>query len=250
MFRSGRHCGITFAYDPRFPVLVFLGLAMPQLFSRSSDTIFRTLLVSGAGALCLLGGGMLVLARSPYMTNQDTVVDQVVPFSHVHHVSDIGIDCRYCHQSVESSARAGVPSTQVCMNCHRQLWNQADMLQPVRISYREDKPLHWNRVHDLPDYVYFNHSVHIKKGVGCYECHGRVGEMPLMRRAAPLTMQWCLECHRDPVDHLRPAELVFAPKPLDELLVHKDRDALDELRQGIAQENRVHGKTDCYTCHR
>lgn len=227
-----------------------LDFEMPQLFSQSSDTVFRSLLVGGGVVVCLLLGSMFVLARSPYMTDQDVVVEQPVPFSHVHHVRDIGIDCRYCHQTVETSPRAGVPATQVCMNCHRQIWNQADMLEPVRASYRDDKPLHWNRVHDLPDYVYFNHSVHVKKGVGCYECHGRVGEMPLMRRAAPLTMQWCLACHRDPVPHLRPAELVFDPLPLEELLSDPSPDSLKEIRLRVARENEVHAKTDCYTCHR
>ncbi len=227
---------------------------MPQLFSRSNDTVFRSAIVGGGMLVCAGVGVMFALARSPYMTNQDMVVPQDVPFSHQHHVGDIGIDCRYCHQTVETSARAGVPSTQVCMNCHRRLWNQADMLEPVRVSFREDKPIKWNRVHDLPDYVYFNHSIHVNKGVACYECHGRVGEMPLMRRVSPLTMEWCLDCHRDPVEHLRPQEFVFVPKPMEEIVSRsgsrQDFRPPGDTKLLTNSANNVHPKTDCYTCHR
>jgi len=201
-----------------------------------------------------------------------------VPFSHQHHVSDVGIDCRYCHQSVEVSARAGLPTTEVCMNCHRQLWNQSDVLAPVRNSFRKDEPLRWNRVHDLPDYVYFNHSIHIHKGIGCYSCHGDVGEMALMRRAEPLTMQWCLNCHRDPQQHVRPRELVFDPEPLEQLLASRSLELAREegpqepadqtnnetkhapttrlvsdmvsLRHQLPEEYHLKSRTDCYTCHR
>jgi hypothetical protein len=254
--------------------------AVPQLFSRSADVILRTSLVGGV----LLGGiivwAMLAFARSPYMTNQDVTIEQPVPFSHQHHVADIGIDCRYCHQTVETSARAGVPSTQVCMNCHRQLWNQTEILAPVRNSFRNGKPLQWNRVHDLPDYVYFNHSIHIHKGIGCYSCHGDVSEMALTRRAQPLTMQWCLECHRDPQQHVRPREFVFETKPLERLLADRAAAAkllgkkpdgtekraeiattsskselksptnLTSLRQQLANDYHLKSRTDCFTCHR
>lgn len=256
------------------PPLVRLDI-VAQLFSRSADTIFRTLLV---GAVLLFGAvvaAMLAIARSPYMTNQDVTVEQPVPFSHQHHVADVGIDCRYCHQTVETSPRAGVPPTQVCMNCHRELWNQTEMLAPVRNSFRDEVPLQWNRVHDLPDYVYFNHSIHIHKGIGCYSCHGEVGEMALMRRAQPLTMQWCLDCHRDPEKHVRPREWVFDPKPLSKLLAHHKRDGLrflaesdkdptkpdasptsesapppETLRGELARRYKLKSRTDCFTCHR
>src|SRR5665213_1628982 len=154
---------------------------MSQLFSKTADTLLRGSLFGTVAIVGLTGSAMLAVVRSPYMTDQDVTVEQPVPFSHQHHVADIGIDCRYCHQTVETSARAGVPSTQICMNCHRDLWNQAPMLAPVRDSFRNDQPLKWNRVHDLPDYVYFNHSIHIHKGIGCFSCHGEVGEMALMR---------------------------------------------------------------------
>lgn len=177
------------------------------------------------------------------MTHQNVTVEQLVPFSHQHHVGDVGLDCRYCHQTVESSSRAGIPTTQVCMNCHRDLWNQASMLAPVRESLRTGEALQWNRVHDLPDYVYFNHSIHIHKGIGCYSCHGDVSQMPLMRRDQPLTMQWCLECHRNPKEHVRPRELVFDTKPTRELVDHVYQDHL-------ATEYQLQSKLNCTTCHR
>lgn len=226
---------------------------MAQLFSQSTDAVYRTVMVGGVLLVSVSVCAMLVIARSPYMTDQDVTLEQPVPFSHEHHVADIGIDCRYCHQSVETSARASVPSTQVCMNCHRDLWNQTDTLAPVRASLRDDKPLHWNRVHDLPDYVYFNHSIHIHKGIGCYECHGRVGEMALIRRDQPLTMQWCLDCHRDPQQHVRPRSLVFHPKPLEELVSFPDPangESLSDRRAKLADEYDLKSRTDCYTCHR
>ena len=190
---------------------------MSQLFPRSANTIIRGVII-----ISLLGGtvallGMLVLVRSPYWTRQYEVVDQSVPFSHQHHVADIGIDCRYCHAGVENSPMAGLPATQVCMNCHSILWNRSDMLKPVRTSWEANEPMHWNRVHDLPDYVYFNHSIHIHKGIGCTSCHGRVDKMPLVWRDQPLTMQWCLECHKNPEKNVRPRSLVYDLRLLEEL---------------------------------
>lgn len=220
---------------------------MSQLFSKSHDTIFRTALVGMVLLLSAFVGVVMLLARSPYITNQDVAVEQLVPFSHRHHVGDIGIDCRYCHQTVETSPRAGVPSTQVCMNCHRDLWNQAPMLAPVRESFRTGQPLLWNRVHDLADYVYFNHSIHIHKGIGCYSCHGDISEMPLTRRDQPLTMEWCLDCHRDPEKHVRPRQFVFVTKPMAEIA---QREGIDFDREQLANEYALQSKTNCTTCHR
>jgi hypothetical protein len=134
---------------------------------------------------------------------------QPVPFSHEHHVGGLGIDCRYCHTSVETSAFAGIPPAATCMNCHSQIWSTSSMLEPVRASYRTGKPIVWMRIHELPDYVNFNHSIHVSKGVGCVACHGRVDQMPLTWQAEPLTMQWCLDCHREPEKYVRPREKVF-----------------------------------------
>lgn len=251
---------------------------MTQLFSKSADTALRVLLIGGTIGTAMVCGAVFTMVRSADFTSQNVTIEQTVPFSHHHHVNDIGIDCRYCHQSVETSAVAGVPPTQVCMNCHRELWKQSDMLTPVRASWKDDQPLVWNRVHDLPDYVYFNHSIHLHKGIGCYECHGRIDEMPLTRQAAPLTMQWCLECHRDPEQHVRPRSLVFQPKPLEELTktdeflaalgerrdvsppvtlldeLHSGRkssdDTIAKLRRQLSADYHLDKRTDCTTCHR
>ncbi len=172
-------------------------------------------------------------------------VRQVIAFSHKHHVGDDGIDCRYCHTTVETSAFAGIPPTETCMTCHSQLFTDAPLLAPLVASFTSGKPLQWNRVHDLPDFVYFNHGIHVAKGVGCATCHGRVDRMPLMWRVAPLEMQWCLDCHRAPEKYLRPKSEVFnldwQPPP-------------DQLAQGrrLISEYGIHtiSLTDCSICHR
>jgi len=182
---------------------------MAQIFHPSFNTFSRA---SIFGALFAVAGLLWVLARverSDYMTQVRVVRDQPVPFSHQHHVSGVGLDCRYCHWPVEESSFAGIPPTQVCMNCHSQIWNEAPTLEPVRASFRTGDPIRWTRVHDLPDYAYFNHSIHVKKGIGCTSCHGRVDKMPLMWKEAPLTMEWCLDCHRNPALHIRPRDEVF-----------------------------------------
>ena len=161
---------------------------------------------------------------------------QPIPFSHKHHVGDDGIDCRYCHWSVEKSSFAGIPAAQVCLTCHSQLFSEATILEPLRESARTGKPIAWARVHDLPDFVYFDHSIHVAKGVGCVECHGRVDRMPRIERVNSLEMQWCLECHRDPEPHLRPRQFITAMGPAPRL---EDPHLLSPQRM-----------TDCSTCHR
>ena len=171
-------------------------------------------------------------------------VSQPVPFSHKHHAGDDGIDCRYCHASVETSRYAGLPSTQVCLTCHSQLFTGAPMLQPLHDSARTGIPIAWRRVYSLPDFVYFDHSVHVAKGVGCVECHGRVDQMPLTWRAQPLQMQWCLACHRNPAPHLRPREQVFDMSA---------RRASPAEAQRLAHSMQLESRrrmTDCSTCHR
>src|SRR5688572_27946132 len=182
---------------------------MSQLFHRNTNIYSR---LSVLAVLLFVGGLGAVLALlnwSGYNTNQNVRVDQPVPFSHAHHVGGLGIDCRYCHTSVEESYAAGIPPTKTCMSCHSQIWTNAEMLEPVRASYRDDKSLEWVRVHDLPEFVYFNHSIHVNKGIGCESCHGRVDEMPLMWKAETLNMEWCLECHREPERFLRPRTEIF-----------------------------------------
>jgi hypothetical protein len=219
---------------------------MSQIFHRHTNVYSRlsilALLVFGGA----LGAGLAALNWSGYNTNQDVRVDQPIQFSHAHHVGGMGIDCRYCHSSVEESAFANIPPTKTCMNCHSQIWATAPILEPVRASFRDDRPLQWTRVHDLPDFVYFNHSIHVKQGVGCATCHGRVDTMPLMYQASPLTMQWCLDCHWDPAKYVRPREQVFnmawqppADDPgMGERLVKE---------YNIASVGQL---TNCSTCHR
>src|SRR6267154_1685208 len=180
-----------------------------QIFPRSSNNIARASLVIVAVVVAGLGWGLWELERTPYVTNAGVRRPQPVPFSHEHHVSGLGIDCRYCHTSVEQSSFAGMPATEVCMSCHSQIWKDSPMLEPVRASFRSGEPLKWTRVNDLPDFVYFNHSIHIAKGIGCESCHGRVDQMPLMRRAHSLQMSWCLECHAHPEKFVRDREQIY-----------------------------------------
>ena len=216
---------------------------MAQIFHPSTNTISR---VSLFGAIFFLAGLAWVsgeLYRSSYVTREGTPVEQPVPFSHKHHVRDDGIDCRYCHTSVEDSSFAGIPPTKTCMNCHTLIWPDAAVLEPVRNSYRTGKPLQWSRVNYLPQFVYFDHNIHIHKGIGCTTCHGPVGDMPLMWQGASLQMRWCVDCHQQPEKFLRPREEVFSvkwqPPP-------------DQLKQGreLVAAYEVKSMTDCYTCHR
>jgi cytochrome c7-like protein len=215
---------------------------MPQIFHPSTNTIAR---VSLFGALFLVGGVLWVLVsvqRSSYVTRRGVPRTQPVPFSHQHHVGGVGLDCRFCHTSVETSAFAGIPPTQTCMICHSRLWSDSPTLAPVRESLRTGVSLQWNRVHNLADFVYFDHSVHVAKGVACLTCHGHVDQMPLIYKSVSLQMEWCLACHRQPEKYLTPREAVFrmddpAPEP--------------ESKSGaeLVKEYGVRTRTDCSTCH-
>src|SRR5687767_15334398 len=175
---------------------------MSQIFKRSANAVARMTLI-GAATLALVAGLVVVtLMRSSWATKQNEFVEQPIQFSHAHHVGGMGLDCRYCHTSVEKSSFAGIPPTKTCINCHSQIWSNAPILEPVRASFRDDKPLNWIRVNDLPDFVYFNHQIHVKQGVGCATCHGPVDKMGLMYQATTLQMEWCLDCHRAPEKYL------------------------------------------------
>jgi hypothetical protein len=217
-----------------------------QIFHRSANSLARISIVALIGLVALLGWLGLALFRSRYVTRQSEVLPQPVPFSHNHHVAGLGIDCRYCHTSVERSATAGIPPIATCINCHKQIWTNAELLEPVRAAYASKKPVQWAKVHDLPDYVYFNHSVHVAKGIGCVSCHGRVDQMPLMYQAQPLTMEWCLSCHRDPVKNLRPRSEVT------NMRWEPPGDAAEAgaLRAHLAKEYNVRSLMSCSTCHR
>ena len=219
---------------------------MSQIFPRSANAIARMSL-AGALVLVLLGGWLvLTLMRSSWLTRQNEVVEQPIQFSHAHHVGGEGIDCRYCHTSVETSNFAGIPPTKTCMNCHSVLWTNAPILEPVRASLRDDTPLTWIRVNDLPDFVYFSHKIHIRQGVGCTTCHGAIDKMPLVYQAQPLLMEWCLDCHRAPEKYLRPREQVFN--------VNYEPPA-DQMALGLRLKSEynvagVRHLTSCSVCHR
>jgi hypothetical protein len=182
---------------------------MAQIFDRSSNALARMSLVLTGLIVVALGVTLDQLQRSPWVTRQGQRADQPVPFSHKHHVMGLGIQCQYCHTSVERSSYAGIPPTKTCMNCHAQIWTNAELLAPVRNSWVTGESIRWIRVHDLPDYVYFNHEIHVNKGIGCSSCHGRVDQMPIMYQQNSLQMEWCLNCHRDPAKNLRPTNQVY-----------------------------------------
>jgi hypothetical protein len=182
---------------------------MAQIFDRSSNALARMSLVLTGLIVIALGVTLDSLQRSPWVTRQGQRPDQPVPFSHKHHVQGLGLQCQYCHVTVEKSSYAGIPPTKTCINCHSQIWTNAALLEPVRKSWATGESLVWTKVHDLPDYVYFNHSIHVNKGLGCASCHGRVDLMPLMYQQNTLQMEWCLNCHRDPAKNLRPVSQVY-----------------------------------------
>ena len=182
---------------------------MAQVFDRSSNALARASLVITGLIVIALGVGLNSLQRSPWVTRQGQRPDQPVPFSHKHHVEGLGLQCQYCHQQVEKAAYAGIPPTKTCINCHAQIWTNAALLEPVRHSWASGESINWIRVHDLPDYVYFNHEIHVNKGIGCASCHGRVDEMPLMYQQNSLQMEWCLNCHRNPAVNLRPTSEIY-----------------------------------------
>jgi hypothetical protein len=219
---------------------------MSQIFHRHTNIYTRLSILAVAAFAAMLGGAVGMFHVSGYYTGQNDFIDQPIQFSHAHHVGGMGIDCRYCHTSVEEAAFAGIPPTKTCMNCHSQIWATAPILEPVRASFRDNTPLQWTRVHDLPDFVYFDHSIHIAKGVGCATCHGPVDRMPLMYQYANLTMKWCLDCHRDPGPNLRPREEVFNmnwQRPADD----------PELGARLIQDYNIGSVaqlTSCSTCHR
>src|SRR5579862_8601740 len=214
-----------------------------QIFHRSTNTISRATIYGAVFLVAALLWAVLELQRSPYITYAKVARPQPVPFSHQHHVAGLGIDCRYCHTSVETSSFAGLPPTKTCMNCHSQIWADSPTLGPVRESYRSGTPIRWTRVHRLPGYAYFDHHIHVAKGVGCVHCHGRVDTMPLVAQEATLYMEWCLECHRHPETAVGPRSEAFNLK----WQASGDRVALGRR---LVEEYQVQERTDCVDCHR
>ncbi|ETX29035.1 cytochrome c3 family protein [Roseivivax isoporae] len=219
---------------------------MSQIFGPRANTVARLALPALVLVPVAILSLVIFLQWTDNATGENRIVSQPVPFSHRHHTAEVGIDCRYCHTTVTESASAGLPPTKTCMTCHSRLYAQEEMLQPVRISWTEGTRLDWNRVHDLADHVYFNHSTHVTNGVACTTCHGAVGDMRLIGQAEPLTMGWCLECHRDPGPKLSPPERVFAPLPPREARI--DAGAIHALLTRYDIDTST--LTDCTTCHR
>lgn len=219
---------------------------MAQLFRPGANSIARIVLVAiiVVPLLALVAG--LANMRSSYATGQGRFVEQEVPFSHKHHVGDLGLDCRLCHTGAETGAHALLPPTKTCMTCHSQIWTNAEMLAPVRESLATGQPLTWSRVNRLPDYVYFDHHAHVRNSVPCAACHGAVEDMPLTRAAQPMTMQWCLDCHRAPERRMVPADRIFAGHPYDQPLSPAETSAIRAHAAALDKRK----LTDCSTCHR
>lgn len=218
---------------------------MAQVFHRSANNIAKISIV-----LAVILGGVAFyvvtqIARSSYVTGRYLERQQPVQFSHKHHTGDDGIDCRYCHSTVETTASAGMPPTQTCMNCHSQIWSDSPYLEPVRASFRENKPIEWERVHDLPEYVYFNHSIHVNKGVGCSSCHGDVANMPSVYQENTLQMEWCLSCHRNTENNIRPKAEIYNTSWIN--------NQTPEEKRALSEQYRIRPQemlTSCSTCHR
>src|ERR1700741_4845316 len=216
---------------------------MAQIFHRSANSLSKGSIVAAVGILGVVVGAAYTLTAGSFTTGVSVARAQPVPFSHKHHVGDDGIDCRYCHTSVETSSFAGIPPTKTCMSCHSQIWADSPALALVRNSFRDDQSIQWTRVHNLPGFVYFDHSIHVHKGIGCSTCHGRVDMMPLTWRENTLYMDWCLECHREPERFVRPREYVFNmdySPPADQIA----------LGQKLVKEYKIQKLTSCSTCHR
>jgi hypothetical protein len=216
---------------------------MAPLFTPAADTALRAVFATVLGVPVLGVGLLLVATRTPLGTGAFTPLQQPVQFDHRHHTDDEGITCNYCHGLAWSSPRAGVPPTSVCMGCHAQIWNESLRLEPVRASYFEDAAIPWQRVHRLPDFTFFNHAIHVHKGVGCVTCHGRVDTMALVYQAQPLTMGWCVECHRNPAPHLRPLSEITN-------MTWQPPENAKALGQRLKEEYDVNPRTTCNTCHR
>ena len=218
---------------------------MAQLFTKRANAIAQATVIGVPLLILGTGAVFFAYARSSFWTGVDVPLRQPVPFSHQHHVGGLGIDCRYCHTSVETSPFAGIPPTETCMTCHSQVWRDAPVLQPVRDSWERNLPLRWNRVYQLPGFVYFNHSIHVTKGIGCASCHGRIDRMPLTSKVEPLYMRWCLDCHRSPENHLRPTNQIVDMNyqaPPDQPTLGKHLLEVNHVQKA--------GLTDCYACHR
>lgn len=216
---------------------------MIKPFRPIATTIFRLALLGGVGLTAFTLWSSYLVVRSPYETQQEAPREQPVAFSHKHHVGDLGLDCRYCHGYAATSSFADIPPTETCMHCHSQLWAASPALGPVRESYRTNKSIQWTKVYELPDFVYFNHSIHVHKGFGCSTCHGRVDEMPLTWQQPRLTMKWCLDCHRHPEAYVRPEADIFN-------MQYEPPANQAQLGKELVDQYHIQSSTSCSYCHR
>lgn len=214
---------------------------MPQLFPKKANAL--PLLSLGAS---LLGGVLLVFFVWYYFSPEFTTVgyepEQPVPYSHQIHVDKLGLECQYCHNWVEDSKQANVPSTETCMTCHSQVLPNSPKLLPVRESWAENEPIEWTNVHHLPEYAHFSHAAHVDKGVGCETCHGRIDKMEVVRQVEPLSMGWCLDCHRQPEKYLRPNDEVTT------MGYTQPANFIEQNLERIREEG-IQPPTNCSACH-
>lgn len=211
----------------------------PQWSNALLPMAIGTMLIAPVYVAFVLSYGL-----SPVTNNIGYMPNQPIPFSHKVHAGELGLDCRYCHNTVEHAAKAAIPPTQTCMTCHAQVQTQSELLRPLWDSYSEGTAIQWQRVHDLPDYVYFNHSAHVERGVGCASCHGRIDQMDVVFQAESLSMGWCLACHRDPEPSIRPLDQVI------NLAFDPVGDQTDQARRALLDISRIAPSEDCSTCHR
>jgi uncharacterized CHY-type Zn-finger protein len=216
---------------------------MPQLFPKSANNMVKvTFLLAGLGLMSILLVGANV---TPYTHRLGVALDQPAPFSHKHHVEELGISCYYCHDGVEKGPVAGVPATETCYSCHSQIWTDSPLLQVVRDSYEKEVPIIWNRVNNVPDFVYFDHSVHIAKGVSCYTCHDEINEQNLTFKTKAFEMRWCLDCHRNPETFVRPEGSILDATYVDGEKSHAELGRELVKKRGIRKEQ----LTNCSICH-
>ncbi|HEX3928456.1 MAG TPA: cytochrome c3 family protein [Gemmatimonadales bacterium] len=216
---------------------------MAALFPPRATKWGRGVLIGGGLALLLVPVAAMAWVRTSWARGEHIVVQQPIPFSHALHAGTFAIDCRFCHSEVEWSANAGMPPTDRCVTCHTPLWRSTAVLTPVRTSLATGTPIPWRRVTQLPAFVYFNHAMHVSNGVACATCHGDVAHMTVVRQVVPLTMQWCVDCHRDPWPHL-------PSQPAAVTVVASQASSLPTARTGLIAEYRIHQFTNCTTCHR
>ena len=219
---------------------------MSQIFNRSSNALARISIFGVVFLIAFAGWAFDTLNRSAYNTRAFMAREQPIPFSHAHHVGALGIDCRYCHTTVETSGFANIPPIKTCMNCHSQIWKTSPTLEPVREAFRTGGTIRWTRVYDLPDFVYFNHSIHVNKGVGCETCHGRIDKMALTAQHPTLQMSWCLDCHRNPEKYVRPRESITT-------MGYEPAGNQGEIGTRLVAEYKIQDArtlTSCSTCHR